>query len=133
MSQEEYDKRQLRKRLYYNENKDKLISQSTAWKRQNRDRVHVSMLRCRQKIKLETMSHYSGTNLPQCANPFAQHEEPYTDIRALTLDLIAGGHRSKGFPYGEMLYHRLQKEQYPEGWQVLCGNCQMIKKSENKE
>jgi RNase P subunit RPR2 len=86
-----------------------------------------------RRLKIEVFSYYSGTNPPQCANPYGQHKEPYTDIRALSLDLLAGGHRKSGLPRGRGLHYRLRREKYPDGWQVLCMNCQFIKREINDE
>ena len=57
-------------------------------------------------------------------------------MRALSIDHIKGGgnrHRDKLGNDGSGVYRWLKKENYPTGYQVLCMNCQFIKKSENKE
>jgi hypothetical protein len=71
--------------------------------------------------------------MPKCTNPYSQHEMPYTDIRALTLDSIENKHKATRLPYGIRLYIKLKRMGYPEGWQVLCMNCQYIKESERKK
>tara|TARA_Y100000310_G_scaffold309125_1_gene352923 strand:+ start:373 stop:915 length:543 start_codon:yes stop_codon:yes gene_type:complete len=53
----------------------------------------------------------------------------YDDIRALSIDHIDGGgndHRRKE-RIGN-LYHWLWKNEYPDGFQTLCMNCQFIKR-----
>lgn len=61
----------------------------------------------------------------------------FTDIRALTIDHINGGgskHRKlicRGG--GNVFYVWLKKNNYPEGFQVLCMNCQFIKRDINGE
>jgi hypothetical protein len=53
-----------------------------------------------------------------------------SDIRCLTIDHINGGgrqERKKLKKVGVTFYHWLQKQGYPEGYQVLCMNCQFIK------
>ena len=84
-----------------------------------------------QKIKVEVFVHYSGTDPPQCSNPFGQHREPYIDIRALSIDHINGDGATD--VKGIHLYYRLKRERYPDGYQVLCMNCQVIKRVVNKE
>lgn len=119
----EYDKK------YYIANRDKLILANKI-----RSKAHE------QKIKYIVLSHYSISDVPQCSNPYNQHKEPYTDIRALSIDHINGGggkHRRLLFGEnkkgGRSFYRWLQDNKYPDGYQVLCMNCQWIKRNENKE
>lgn len=101
------------------------------WNKRNPERHREGNRQFSLKAKIEAIQHYSnGTGA--CANPYGQHDKPYTDIRALTLDLIENGHRKSGLPYGMQLCAQLRKEGYPEGWQVFCGSCQMIKETERR-
>jgi transcription elongation factor Elf1 len=88
------------------------------------------------KVKIEVLVHYSGTNPPQCANPFGEHKEPYTTIEALTIEhpnqdgaedreRIFGRRRAVG---GIHFYLWLRDHNYPEGYEVLCFNCQWIRR-----
>jgi hypothetical protein len=77
-------------------------------------------------MKGEAVAHYSK-GLMECSKCH------FKDIRALTLDLVDGGHKKKGLPYGTKLYEQLKKEGWPEGWQVLCFNCQWIKEWETNK
>lgn len=80
----------------------------------------------RYAIKLKTLTHYSTCEYPLCAHCGE------TDIRVLQLDHIAGGgakHRRQinkraGWSY----YLWIEKEGYPEGFQVLCANCNIRKR-----
>jgi hypothetical protein len=57
----------------------------------------------------------------------------FSDIRALTIDHINGGgtqHRKK---INGSFYKWLEKNNYPKEYQVLCMNCQFIKRDENNE
>ena len=85
------------------------------------------------KLKTEVMVHYSGTDPPQCANPFGEHKEPYTTLAALTIDhpsdngaderrRLFGTRLRAGAPF----YRWLKKHNFPEGYRVLCFNCQWI-------
>ena len=89
--------------------------------------------RSQLKQKIEVLSHYSSPNPPQCANPYGQHREPYTDIRALSIDHINGGGTKHREVIGSGFYHWLIKNNYPSDYQVLCMNCQFIKRKENNE
>jgi len=90
------------------------------WNRKNR--------RPRQAAtKFEVFSHYSGGD-PVCARC------GFDDIRALSIDHInndGNKHRREARPKrtraGVGFYEWLRKNNYPEGFQVLCMNCQFIK------
>lgn len=77
-------------------------------------------------IKLAAFAAYGGAYCVQCG---------FDDHRALNLDHIAGGgtqdrRESLG---SNTIYLRLKKDKYPEGFQVLCANCNSIKKYTNNE
>lgn len=56
----------------------------------------------------------------------------FDDIRALTIDHVNG--RAKGDKrVGNFLYLFLVRNNYPQGYQTLCFNCQWIKKAEKGE
>jgi len=59
----------------------------------------------------------------------------FSDMRALSIDHINGGgtrhHAIVG--HGTVFYQWLQKNNCPEGFQVLCMNCQWIKRQERNE
>jgi hypothetical protein len=79
--------------------------------------------------KVEVLSHYSG-GPPKCVAC------GYVDIRALSIDHINGGgtkERRENKTNGQNLYRWLRKKGYPEGYQVLCMNCQFIKRVANNE
>lgn len=83
----------------------------------------------RMKTKLDVLCHYSG-NPPSCANPFQIHKIPFTDLRCLTLDHINGNgrrHRLQMGISGGGLHRWVQSHRLPDGFQVLCMNCQIIK------
>lgn len=80
------------------------------------------------RLKSLVLGHYSN-NKQECAYC------GFDDIRALSIDHINGGglaHRREiGTNAG--FYRWLRQENYPEGYQVLCMNCQFIKRIENNE
>lgn len=58
----------------------------------------------------------------------------FDDIRALSVDHIDGnGAEHRKSVRGCHLYKWLIKNNFPEGFQVLCMNCQWIKRHENNE
>lgn len=90
----------------------------------------------RRKLKEQILRHYSS-NL-KCSG-WNGIECPFhcSDIRALTIDHINGGglnHRKKiKCVNGTGFYRWLRDNDYPSDFQVLCMNCQFIKRVENYE
>jgi hypothetical protein len=76
-------------------------------------------------LKLETFEAYGGAYCVQCG--FADH-------RALNLDHIGGGGEiDRNQPGSRTIYYRLKREGFPAGFQVLCANCNSIKKYTHNE
>jgi hypothetical protein len=66
------------------------------------------------------MQHYGGTKCICCNE---------TEIRFLTIDHINGGgskHRAE-IGHGKTIYSWLKNNGYPNGYQVLCYNCNCAK------
>lgn len=84
-----------------------------------------------REIKLEVLGHYSKNgDEPVCTRC------GFSDIRALSIDHVLGGgsaHRQDYKATGNHFYNWLKKENYPSGYQVLCMNCQFIKRHEKSE
>jgi hypothetical protein len=84
----------------------------------------------RQKIKADVLDRYSGGEM-HCNGKGCKEK----NIHVLTMDHVNGdGHVHRKEVKGD-IYIWLKKHNYPtpERFQVLCINCQMIKKVENKE
>lgn len=81
----------------------------------------------RLKIKKEVLTHY-GLGKCACAKC------GFDDIRALSIDHINGdGYKDRKKKVGVFCYNWLISNNYPEGYQTLCMNCQFIKKVEHNE
>ena len=110
-------RQELRQKDYAKRKKEKIRTRNKAWS---------------ENLKIETFSHYSNGDI-HCAHC------GYSDIRALELDHINGDgniHRRKlsGRSYsggGTVTYLDLKKKGFPNGYQVLCRNCNWIKYIEN--
>ena len=81
------------------------------------------------KFKQEIFSHYSPElKCQRCG---------FDDIRALSIDHIKGKGRrhlqTEKIWSGMGLYLWLKRNNYPSEFQVLCANCQSIKRVENHE
>jgi len=126
-----------RKRSYESYHIDKLPFQLRMRRYHLKNSKKISLNYKLKKLKLKSLilSHYSISDFPQCADPYNQHKEPYTDIRALSIDHIhgGGGKHKKVAGSGSRLYSWLKKNKFPEGFQVLCMNCQFIKKNVEHE
>lgn len=72
----------------------------------------------REKLKLETFNHYGGAYCTCCKE---------SEITFLQLDHINGGgneqRRAIGKDGGKPFYQWLKQQGFPNGYQVLCANC----------
>lgn len=79
----------------------------------------------RHKLKLEVLSHYSH-GPPKCHNCGDEN------LQHLTMDHVSSGgtkHTKEIGGTGANFYRHLRKNDYQKDYQVLCWNCQRIKKS----
>ena len=86
-------------------------------------------------LKFEIVKHYTNGTM-RCTNPGCEVPGGTKDIRALCIDHINGGgkkHAEELKKNGINFYAWLKKQKYPSGFQVLCQNCNIIKKVANKE
>ncbi len=135
-------------RQWYQDNKEKRLAYAKEYAKTHREQRRASGKRYywahkgeqdragylsdrayRQKLKV--LAHYGSGGALACVNC------GFGDIRALTIDHIGGNgnkHRKKeGVGSGAGFYYWLIKNNYPEGYQTLCMNCQFIKKVEEHE
>ena len=87
---------------------------------ENRQKNLVASRKWNLDLKIEVLGHYGG--ICKCCKE--------TDIRFLTIDHIHGGggaQRKEIFKYkgagSSAFYLWLKRNDYPEGYQVLCWNC----------
>ena len=73
------------------------------------------------KVKLEVLTYYGNGRLAcvQCG---------FKDIRALSIDHMNGGGSAHRRRVGNYMYAWLKRNNFPEGYQTLCMNCQWIKR-----
>jgi hypothetical protein len=97
----------------YKARKRHLSSEQERYLTYRKSTAHLRLQR-----KKQVLTHYGGGKLAcvWCG---------FDDIRALSLDHIAGKKSHKGG--GESLYRRLIEEGLPPGYQTLCLNCRYIK------
>lgn len=130
---------------YYQKNKKKIISKTTQWQKENPEKKKESakktyqkhkekmLMGCRDRritLKLELLNHYSQNKL-EC------NVCGFNDIDCLALDHInGGGSLDRKKEPSSYFYRRLKREGFPEGFQVLCNNCNWkkhINKLRNKK
>jgi hypothetical protein len=90
-----------------------------------------------RKIKIKVLEYYSNGEL-KCANPYHIHNEVIINPTLLTIDHINGdGYKEKGKHGrrigGSAFYRKLLRQNFPDGFQVLCWNCQAYKREFNQE
>ena len=93
------------------------------WREKNRDRKNESSRLARRKIKAEALDRY-GTTCAVCG---------IDDIRVLQIDHVEnngnveraalGGYKQAGHRF----YEWLKKQGWPDGYQTLCANHNLIK------
>jgi hypothetical protein len=83
-----------------------------------------------QKIKNKVLAAYCDDEIIKCKKCSED------DVRILTLDHVNGGggkHRSTCRENGTNVYDDLIKNNFPEGFQILCPNCNHAKRCDNNE
>jgi hypothetical protein len=119
------------KKRYYLKHKQEIRD----YQRNNREKLLIGQRKRQHNHKIKVISHYSNGTM-ECANPFGEHKEPYKTMDALSIDHINGGgtkHRLNRMYGHSGSYYWYIKNNYPEGFQVLCMNCQFIKRIKNNE
>jgi len=118
------------KHKYYLANKDYIQARINAYIENNHERHNAWGAKSRYKLKLEVFSHYSAGQM-KCYNCNE------TDLCVLSMDHIDGGgnnHRKQtGMGCGYRAYQWLKQNGYPDGFQVLCMNCQFRKRYKEPE
>jgi len=100
------------------------------WRKKNRERFKANQKRAYDNARMKVLTHYSsGTPHCKCCGE--------TEILFLHLDHKNGDgadHRRKlmaengYYPGGNGLPYWLMKNNFPEGFQVLCANCNLAKR-----
>ncbi len=128
-SKEVKQRQKEKQRIYYKTYKEKHPDKIKAKYIEHREENTSRTLRNSNIEKVGIIAHYSN-NTRKCARC------GFDDLRALTIDHINGGgteHRKILHRTGASFYRWLRMNGYPGGYQVLCHNCQWIKRAENRE
>lgn len=118
---------------WYLEHKSSSNLQSKNWRKNNRLRSNEIKRLATRRLRYNALYHYSNGDV-KCACCGERH------IEFLTIDHINGGgtkHRKEIGKNGSSLYQWLKNNNYPEGFRVLCFNCNcsygMLKYCPHKE
>jgi hypothetical protein len=109
-------------RNYYRENKDSLRAKIEAWRKINREQFLATNKSYNEKLRFTALQHYSHGEF-KCA---CCGESMY---EFLTIDHINndGAKMNKKFSGHKHICSWLKRNNYPEGFQVLCINCNFAK------
>jgi hypothetical protein len=105
----------------YHRNKERKRAANRLWAQRNRDKKNASQRLAHDKRKAAVLAAYGG----RCACPGCTE----THSAFLCIDHINGdgaSHRKIIGP-GNQIYRWLYANNFPEGFQVLCANCNMAK------
>ncbi|MBA7584258.1 hypothetical protein ES708_26211 [subsurface metagenome] len=112
-------------RQYFEAHKEKLLSLARQYRQEHKEESRQYHRDWIHNLKQKILTHYGNGKLAcvKCG---------FSDISALTIDHISGDgnkHRRDISSHGGASFYKwLKKNNYPEGYQTLCMNCQFIKK-----
>lgn len=121
----------LAKHNYYLCNRERILKQRRGAETRLYELAHKAERLKRSKdynarVRLEAISFYSnGANKCVRCN--------LDDIRLLTIDHIDGGGTQHRKRIKSPIANWLKREGFPKGYQILCWNCQMLKRIERRE
>ena len=124
------EKIKIKKHESYVENSEKIKERVAKYRKENIDKVAAWDKISSNKIKEEIMLHYCNGDI-KCKNCLEN------DIRLLTIDHIEGNgndHRKKTkCGCGQTMCFWLKKNNFPEGFQILCWDCQWKKRHQEMQ
>ena len=107
----------IRSKAWFENNKERKHELDRLWRKKNKESIDAKRKQRHWDLKLEVWSHY-GTVCTCCGESVKEF---------LTIDHINGGggkHRKELRASGSQhIYQWLKKNDYPEGYRVLCMNC----------
>ncbi len=134
------EKKKAWSKEYYLKHREHYIKYNAEYRRTHKEKLQAKYQAYKERglllnikrlkiNKVDIISYYSNGTMKclKCG---------FDDIRALQIDHINGGgtkHRRELGRTGDAFYRWLRLNNYPEGYQVLCCNCNWIKRFENKE
>ena len=127
--QEHSDHLKTIKREWYHKNRDRLIEERRSYVSAHKEEIKAYAQKYNFALKKEILSYYSGNGKPFCKRCGVN------DIDVLCLDHVndeGHDHRKHTNGSGTASYKWLREHQFPEGFQVLCANCNLKKEIERR-
>lgn len=124
LSEEQREKQRAWARRRYWRNPEQMRENARRWCKENPERKRALEREWQGRVKERVIAHYTGGAMvcQYCG---------FSDIRGLCIDHINGGgarHRQEvKCAAGSAFYRWLELQGFPEGFQVLCANCNLIK------
>lgn len=127
--QEYYQKNKEKAKRYRIENWGTIQARMKIYRQENKEKLREKDRKCHQRLKIEVLTHYGQGRLRCVQCGFDE------DFHALSLDHVDGGGEKdrRKFGTGVSFFYYLRRNNYPDGFQTLCMNCQFIKAHENDE
>ena len=112
-------------RQYYKDHTEQSKTASKRWAKEHRSACAESSRVCRARVKKAVYA-LLGDVCVQCG---------FSDARALNIDHVNGGGSKEGSAIGtDGIYRKILKMEHPENeYQILCCNCNWIKRHEHGE
>lgn len=106
---------------HYEANKAELKKDHNLWRKTNPDRFLLLSRNRSRELKLMALQHYCRAEIPYCQCPYCDVDY----IEFLSIDHIngCGNEHRRQDPSSVRIYRWLYKHGYPEGFRVLCMNC----------
>lgn len=121
ITEEKRQEQYTRKKLWYQKNRDKVQAKNRLWQLAHKDRTRHNGVERTKRNRITVLAHYSkGTMECKCCKE--------NTLQFLSIDHVNGGgnkHRQalKKTKTGTALYYWLIKQNFPDGYAVLCMNC----------
>ena len=114
-------------REYHERNKEKINKQTRDRYYKNHEKAIESGKKYREKVRLQVIEHYSKEK--NCCELCGM-----ADIDVLTIDhIFGGGRKHRKELKGQRIDNWLIKNNFPEGYRILCMNCQLKEKKRKNQ
>lgn len=102
------------------------------WRKKNRDKFKATQKRAQNKARLTVLQHYSSSEIPMCkccseSEILFLHVDHIKGDGAAHMKLLK---ETLGYnPTGNGFIYWIIKNNFPDGFQILCANCNLGKRT----